>query len=227
MNVSSVGNTNQEQSLGISNQTMDSITKSLQKQINDAQQQLRSLSENNTMSSEEKMKKRQEIQKQINDLNNQLRQHQMELKKEEREKKQEENKINKQNSSDVPNKNGMSQSNMESLITADSAMNQAKESGKVVTKLKGKEGVLESEIKLDESRGVNVDAKLAELAKTQQGVYNAQSNQFSSLKDAKDKLEDAEESDNTDIVEKTDVKSYSKDGEPIKEESEPSVSVLV
>ena len=57
-------------------QASDSYSRSIQKQIANAKEQLQQLSANKDMTMEEKMKKRQEIQKQINELNNQLRQHQ-------------------------------------------------------------------------------------------------------------------------------------------------------
>lgn len=228
MNVNSISGVqnNQSQSVGAKNQLNDALTQSLQKQINDAQQQIRDLAENDTMTSEEKMKKRQEIQQYIAELNNQLRQHQMELKREEREKAQEEIKKSAENSSNADkNDDSMSQIDMKSLISADSAIGQAKESGKAAIKLKGREGVLNSEIKLDKSRGVDVEDKLEELSKTKQGIYNAETKQFDVLKDAREELEEAEE--NKEEAEKNDVKRYTKDGKPVEEEKEPEVSVLV
>lgn len=228
MNVNSISGVqnNQSQSVGAKNQLNDALTQSLQKQINDAQQQIRDLAENDTMTSEEKMKKRQEIQQYIAELNNQLRQHQMELKKEEREKKQEEIKNNTEKSSAAnESKDIMSKVDMKSLITADAAIGQAKASGKVATKLKGREGVLNSEIELDKSRGVDVEDKLEELSKTKQGIYNAETKQFDILKDAKEELEETTE--NKEEAEKTDVKRYTKDGKPVEDEKDPEVSVLV
>ena len=52
----------------------DAYSKGIQNQIANAQRQLQELSSNENMTSEEKMKKRQEIQQQINELNMQLRQ---------------------------------------------------------------------------------------------------------------------------------------------------------
>ena len=69
------------------NQQMDSYSKSIQEQINNAQEQLQSIGENKELSPDEKMKRRQEIQKQISDLQNQLRQHQIEQQRENRQKK--------------------------------------------------------------------------------------------------------------------------------------------
>lgn len=63
------------------NQTSDPESRDLQRQIADEQKELQELSGNENMSTEEKMKKRQEIQKKISALNIQLRQHQMELRR--------------------------------------------------------------------------------------------------------------------------------------------------
>ena len=49
----------------------DSYTKSIQRQIADAQQKLQDLSSNEELSLEDKMKKRQEIQQEITNLNQQ------------------------------------------------------------------------------------------------------------------------------------------------------------
>lgn len=68
------------------NQETDAYSKNIQNQIANAQKQLQDLSSNEDMSSEEKMKKRQELRQQINDLNVQLRQHQIEQRKEKQQK---------------------------------------------------------------------------------------------------------------------------------------------
>lgn len=64
------------------NPQADSVSRSLQNQIAQAQKELRELSSDDSMTAEEKMKKKQEIQQEIANLNQQLRQHQMEQKRE-------------------------------------------------------------------------------------------------------------------------------------------------
>ena len=105
-----------------SQQGMDSYSKSLQKQIADAQKQLQELAQNKDMDSETKMKKRQEIQKQISDLNMQLRQHQMEERKKAQEEKRQKSEPKKSKEQNVT---GLSQKSMEAMISADSSMKQA------------------------------------------------------------------------------------------------------
>lgn len=64
------------------NSQADFVSRNLQNQIAQAQKELRDLSSDESMTAEEKLKKKQEIQQEIANLNQQLRQRQMELKRE-------------------------------------------------------------------------------------------------------------------------------------------------
>ena len=176
-------------------QSKDSVSKNIQNQIANAQKQLQELSSNKEMSVEEKMKKRQEIQQQITDLNNQLRQHQIEQRKEQQVKKSSMNDMlggSKQTASKVGNQGtGLSQASMKAMISADSAMAQAKIQGSVAGQMEGKAGVLETEIKLDAARGVDVEKKKEELAEVEQKETAAETAQLSTLADANKELEAA------------------------------------
>ncbi len=189
-------------------QSKDSVSKNIQNQIANAQKQLQELSSNKEMSVEEKMKKRQEIQQQIADLNNQLRQHQIEQRKEQQVKKSSMNDMlggSKQTDSKVGNQGtGLSQASMKAMISADSAMAQAKIQGSVAGQMEGKAGVLEAEIKLDAARGGNVEKKKEELAETQQKAAQAESAQMNTLSNANKELEAAAKVDDKD--KKTDKK---------------------
>ena len=189
-------------------QSKDSVSKNIQNQIANAQKQLQELSSNKEMSVEEKMKKRQEIQQQITDLNNQLRQHQIEQRKEQQVKKSSMNDMlggSKQTTSKVGNQGtGLSQASMKAMISADSAMAQAKIQGSVAGQMEGKAGVLEAEIKLDAARGGNVEKKKEELAEAQQKAAQAESAQMNTLSNANKELEAATKVDDKD--KKTDKK---------------------
>ena len=190
---------------------MDSFSKSINNQIANAQKQLLELSENKDMSMEEKMKRRQEIQQQITDLNNQLRQHQIEQRKEKQEKAAKS--VEKKEPAKRGDKGaGLSQASMTAIISADAAMSQAQVQGSVATRMEGRAGVLEAEIKLDSANGGNVKAKQEELAKVQQkavAVGASQTNTLASVsKDIKeaakaDKIENKDEdiSVDTDVAE--------------------------
>ena len=185
-------------------QSNDSVSKNLQSQIANAQKQLQELSANKEMSLEEKMKKRQEIQQQIADLNNQLRQHVTSQRKEQQAKKSSMDdmlggskkttlKAGKQSTG--LSQAGMNTSTMRAIISADSAMDQAGIQGSVATRMEGKAGVLEAEIKLDQARGDDVEKKKEELAEVQQKAVQAESAQMNTLADANKELEEAAKAD--------------------------------
>ena len=184
------------QNVGMNRQMgTDSVSKNIQNQIANAQKELQELSSDKEMSIEEKMNRRQEIQQQITDLNNQLRMHQIEMRREQQQSKSSSmddmlggNRI----VSKVGNKSaGLSQVSMQAIISADSAMTQVQNQGCVVTKMEGRAGVLEAEIKLDSSRGGNVEAKQEELAEVQQKASQAQASQLNVLANANEELEEA------------------------------------
>ena len=176
-------------------QSNDSVSKNIQNKIANAQKQLQDLSSNKEMSIEEKMKKRQEIQQQIADLNSQLRQHQITQRKEQQAKETSMNDMlgaSKQTASGTGKRTaGLSRANMKAMISADSAMAQAKIQGSVAGQMEGKAGVLETEIKLDAARGVDVEKKKEELAEVEQKEIAAETAQLSTLADANKELEAA------------------------------------
>ena len=196
----------------------DSVSKNIQNQIANAQKQLQELSANKDMSIEEKMKKRQEIQQQITDLNNQLRQHQIEQRKEQQAKKSSMDDMLGGSKKTAPKagkqSTGLSQqcmnaSTMRAMISADSAMAQAQVQGSVATKMEGRAGVLESEIKLDQARGDDVEKKKEELAEVEQKAALAESAQMNTLATANKELEEAAKADQQ--IEKTDDKDKKTD----------------
>lgn len=184
-------------------QANDPYSRQIKQQIADAQKQLQELSSNQDMSPEEKAKKRQELQKEINDLNMQLKQHQIELRKE----KQQENGptmddmlggSNKVKNGKSGNEStGISQAGMTAMISADTSLKMADVQGSVATRMEGRAGVLEAEIKLDASRGGDVSKKQEELADITKKAEEATASQMTSLADANKKMEEAAKSDQT------------------------------
>ena len=176
-------------------QSNDSVSKNIQNQIANAQKQLQQLSANKDMSIEEKMKKRQEIQQQITDLNHQLRQHRIEQRKEQQAKKSSMDDMLGGSNKTAPKagrqSTGLSQASMKAMISADSAVAQAQVQRSVVTKMEGRAGVLESEIKLDQARGDDVEAKKEELAEVEQKTAQAETAQMNTLATANKELEEA------------------------------------
>lgn len=185
---------------GMNMNANDSVGKSIQNQIANAQKQLQELSANKELSMEEKMKKRQEIQQEITDLNNQLRQHQIEQRmKKQQAKSTSMNDMLGGSKKTAPKAGkqgaGMSQASMTAIISADSAMARAQVQGSVAGQLEGKAGVLEAEIKLDAARGGNVEAKQEELAEVQQRAATAENAQLNTLSNANKELEAAAKAD--------------------------------
>ncbi len=202
----------------------DPVGKDIQNQISRLQKQLQELSANTELSTETKMKKRQDIQKQISDLNAQLRQHQIEMRKQEQEKKASFDEMlgGEQQTQGAKAKSkgqGMpSQASMEAMISADMAMDQAKVHGSVATKMEGRAGVLEIEIALDESRGGDTTAKRAELADVEEIAMDATSSQMSMLSKANETMEKASEKEKT---EETKEKKAGEEGEELETDGVP------
>ncbi len=181
------------------NQATDSYSRNIQNQIANAQKQLQELSSNEDMTLEEKMKKRQEIQQQISDLNMQLRQHQMEQRKEKQQAKTSsiDDMLGGTRSGKAGNEGGeLSQASMTAMISAGTSMKQAKVQGSVATKMGGRAGVLESEIKLDQARGNDTSKKQEELTNVQQKAQAGASSQLSTVADANRTMDEATKAEN-------------------------------
>ena len=179
-------------------QASDSYSRSIQKQIANAKEQLQQLSANKDMTMEEKMKKRQEIQKQINELNNQLRQHQNELRMEKQQAKGSpvNGLLGGSRKEDGGSQNtGLSQAGMQAMISADASMKQAKVQGSVSGKMEGRAGVLKAEIKQDASFGTDTTAKEEELAEAEQLAAKAAASQMGTLRKANEEMKEAAKAD--------------------------------
>ena len=189
-------------------QTNDSFSKMIQSQIANAQEQLQKLSENNDMSVEEKMKRRQEIQQQITDLDHQLRQHQIVQRRANQGK---DNVIERNLSTKRADKSGkgaqqgMRASTMRVIISADAAMSQAQVQSSVATRMEGRAGVLEAEIKQDSANGKSVESKQEDLIEVQQKLATTETSQMNVLSVVNKRLEEAtdvEDDDSVDLAEK-------------------------
>ena len=197
MRVQNVNNDVANMKTGMS-QSADATTKNLQSQILAKQQELKKLSENQDMTMEAKMKKRQEINQQIADLNRQLRQHEIEQRK---EKQKEEASMNDMLGGESANSAasaqqaqtnaGLSDANMKAMISADASMKMSDVQGSVSASLERIANVIRGEIKQDSERGVSVDKKEQELADIEQRALNATKSQMKELKGAHDSVKDA------------------------------------
>ncbi|MDD3417775.1 MAG: FlxA-like family protein [Lachnospiraceae bacterium] len=173
----------------------DSVSKNIQNQIANAQKKLQDLSSNEDMPIEEKMKKRQEIQQEITNLNQQLRQHQIEQRKEKQTKSSSVQDLTggtqTKRATSGEKSLGLSQASMQAMVSADSSLKQAKVQGSTATKMEGRAGILESEIKLDAQRGMDTQKKEEELADVQQKAQKATTSQLGILADATKTMQEA------------------------------------
>lgn len=202
MTIHSINGANtQTKQLGI-NQGTDSYSRNIQKQISNAQKQLQELSSNENMTLEEKMEKRQEIQQQISDLTMQLRQYQAEQRKEKQQAtgSSMNDMLGGTRNTKAENKsNGISKASMTAMISAGTSIKQAKVQGSMATKMEGRAGVLESEIKMDKSRGNDTQKKEEELAKVEQKARDVTSSQISTLADTNKLMKEAAKKEVEDI----------------------------
>ena len=184
---------------------MDSESKDFQNQIANAQNRLKELSANPEMTDEEKKQKRQEIQKKIAELNNQLRQHQIELRREQQAKKDQAEEVSDEKQNQLPGlavdqeetqTAAASQSGMKAVISADTAIRQAKAQGNLARTMEGRVRVLQGEIKQDAGRGKNTESKQKELEALEKKAAQISGSQMGILSDAAREMKKAAEFDN-------------------------------
>ena len=195
----------------------DSFSKNIQSQIDNTQKKMMELGDNEEMSVEDKMKKRQELQKQISALQNQLRQHQMEQRMQKQQKKGSsmDDMLDGSYQARKTSKGGtgMSSASMQAIISADSSIKQVKTQGAVKTQMEDKTGVLKSEIKLDADRGSSVEKKEEELAKLEEKANEVTSSQMLILSDVKKTLDEASKEEQKDSKSEDKNKTQKKDSD--------------
>lgn len=172
----------------------DAITKSIQSRIQSKEQEIQKLAENDNLSSEEKMKKRQEIQKEINELNKQLRQHQMDMRRQQQQERADSmDKMLGGNDSGASKNGGLSQASMKAMVSADSSMKQVRAQESTATKLEGDARNLKAEIRTDLQRGDSVEDKKEALQDLEERVSNIRASEIGTLSDAVSEMKEAKE----------------------------------
>ena len=178
----------------------DAYSKSLQKQIMETQKQLQELSGNEEMTSEMKMKKRQELQKQISDLNMQLRQHQMEERRKAQQEKQEIQAQRKPQKDKDDEADGLSKGSMRAMISAEGSLKLAKQQGSKANEMQNGADIKRSEIKLDGGSSTRtagdsaaVSSKWDDVEDMEQKAKAATASQMSFLAKAQDEVSKAAE----------------------------------
>ncbi len=140
---------------------------SLQRQIEEKKKQLQEIGKDDRLSPEQIQKRRQSIEQEIAELEAQKNQAEIAAKQKERESaearqaKNSEDTINRNKDGDTSK---ISSRGMKALITASQAMEMADVKNGVKTSLEDDAGILESEIKLDQARGVDTTKKEEKLS---------------------------------------------------------------
>lgn len=197
MNISGVSEAGSSVKMQMPQSGNDPVSKELERQIAEAKQAMQGLSAAEGKSPEEKMQERQELQKKITNLEQQLRQHQIEQRKEQQSAK---NEVDELTGADRrQNQDGdeaiFSKEGMNALVSADSAIKQAKVQGRVSGQLDAQAKALRTEIKLDGGRG-NAEAKENALADLEQRAASAMQAQGETLAGAAEKLRETSEREN-------------------------------
>ncbi len=198
--------------VGMNSRGTDAYSKSLQKQIMETQKQLQELSGNEEMTSEMKMKKRQELQKQISDLNMQLRQHQMEERRKAQQEKQEKQAKRKPQKDKDDEAGGLSKGSMRAMISAEGSLKLAKQQGSTANEMQNSADIKRSEIKLDGGSSTRtagdsaaISRKWDDVEDMEQKAKASTASQMSLLAKAQDEVSKAgEEGTKKDTTDKTD-----------------------
>ena len=176
----------------------DAYSKSLQKQIMEAQKQLQELSGKEEMTSEMKMKKRQELQKQISDLNMQLRQHQMEERRKVQEEKREKQAQRKPRKDKDDEAGGLSKGSMQAMISAEGSLKLAKQQGGTANEMQNGADIKRLEIKRDGGSStrtaddsVAISSKWDDVEGLEQKAKAATASQMSLLAEVQDEVSKA------------------------------------
>ncbi|MCI8558769.1 MAG: hypothetical protein HFI19_13610 [Lachnospiraceae bacterium] len=206
----------------------DAVTRGLQSQIEEVQRQIQNVIADESLTMEEKLKKKQELQDKIMELQDQLQQHLAEQRQEQREER---TKAAEQKSYD--------ETGMQTVISSDAAVKNARVQESTAARMEGRVSVLKSEMELDTGRNMGtIKSKTDELARAEQGAENARSTQMQILGKTNQDLADAAKakSDPEKAKEEKTEKSskeqgeeakpigYTSDGKPVKEEEESQMT---
>ena len=210
----------------------DAVTRGLQSQIEEVQRQIQNVIADESLTMEEKLKKKQELQDKIMELQDQLQQHLAEQRQEQREER---TKAAEQKSYD--------ETGMQTVISSDAAVKNARVQESTAARMEGRASVLKSELELDTGRNMGtIKSKTDELARAEQGAKNARSTQMQllgktnqDLSDAAKAKSDPEKAEEVKKEKKTEKLyeeqreeakpiGYTSDGKPVKEEEESQMT---
>lgn len=217
MKVGAVGNESSflKNSSPMNLQKKDSIKEGLRNQILNIQKQISSIFENKTLSEEQKKLMQKDLKEKLDELNKQMMERELEIRKQQEEKQEE--KVKEQLK--IDNSNGSNQDEMIDLFRLTNGLSKVKQQRVTSVKIKGNIRILESEIKLDEGRGLDVSKKREQLSEMKKRIGNidktitdTMKNINSEMKTAikKDVNEDKVENEENRVKEKSDKKKDQK-----------------
>lgn len=174
----------------------DEVSRGLEQQIQQKQKQMAELKQDETMSAEQKMKRRQELQKEISELQMQMRQHELEVRQRERQERnaarQEKDNLATENGQTGSGKRTQGGADMaisnvmtKSMLSAGSTMKMAKVQQGTKKQLQGKANVLKAEIK---QGGGNEEKKQKEADALEGRATKLEDQQMSSLSDLNEQI---------------------------------------
>lgn len=173
----------------------DGRLQQLQQQIQQLQKEMQDLSQNDELSMEEKMKKRQEINQEIQTLRQQVQQVQREIRKQENQKKQENSIDELAGGSKQKQSATMTAGKIRALIAGDKAMEQADVGMKTSSEMDARAKVLQSEIYTDQLRGIDTGQKEEELSDIEQRSDLAKAEAIRTASEASEEIQKTEEED--------------------------------
>jgi hypothetical protein len=172
----------------------DSVIANLQKQIEMVQKQLDGVMSNKNLGPKEQLEKQKQLQAELQDLIQQVAQRQIEIQKEQTEKVKEAAESQQTQVVQDQYTKGVEEMNFVNLA---SSLKEVKIHSTIRTEMKGKSKILESEIKLDASRGVDTTAKQEDLRKINSNLKKIDNKIKETLIETNEELKKARTEDKT------------------------------
>jgi hypothetical protein len=160
----------------------DSILKNIQKQINKLQGKINEIKVNDKLTYEQKTEKIKAGQEQMSLLRQQYTQRQLEVRKQQREKAE---KLAQKNNKTEKTEQ---EQQLDTILSADSALRSIKTNSSVRVELQGEKRVLDNEIKTDAGRGLDVSEKIEEAAELSSRLQKINENMADADKKVKNKV---------------------------------------
>ncbi|MBS4535722.1 FlxA-like family protein [Clostridium sp. D2Q-14] len=162
----------------------DNVIRGIKNQIKTIQEKIAKISEDENLSGQEKVDMKKNLREQLDQLYGQLMERRMEIQKQKEKEKQFKN----QSVESAEVEGTVEDIRVMNLISISSSLKQVSHQNATKTEIKGQARVLESEIKLDEARGVDVTRKKEKLSEINSQIEMINGQIQSKLKKVNDKI---------------------------------------